>query len=231
MRTVLLLVAPAASAMMATEAFAGSFTASYSFTGRPGDEASVPADNQPLGVTLSDLTRGPGISAAPGADSINSSGWTTGTSPDLANDFYQFTITPDPGVVMDLTSLTYMVQRSDAGPPSFEVRTSRNGFSAPIVPPAVDFLPADVTYINDINLSIFPEFQGLDSAVTFRIYAYHASSPDGTFQLNDGNLLNGPGVQLAGIASVPEPSSLVMAGIASLVGLWATRPNGRRRRP
>src|SRR5262245_47710738 len=59
MLTILLLVAPAASATMATEAFAGSFTASYSFTGRPGDEASVPADNQPPGLTLSDLTRGP----------------------------------------------------------------------------------------------------------------------------------------------------------------------------
>ena len=39
-------------------AFATSFTATYTFTGSPGDQVSEPVDANPVGALFADLTRG-----------------------------------------------------------------------------------------------------------------------------------------------------------------------------
>jgi len=105
-------------------AFALPFTATHTFTGSPGNQASEPVDINPLGATLSDITRGPGVNANAGMHSINSNDWTTGATPDLPNDYYEFTITPLAGYELDVTDFPFTSRRSGTGPPNVEVRSS-----------------------------------------------------------------------------------------------------------
>src|SRR3954462_7317183 len=107
-----IIAAGLACAGLATEA-RGGFVATYSFAGLPGDEASVAVDAQPPGVALSQLGRGPGITANAGDNSINSRDWTTASAPD-PTDYYQFTLSPS--VPLNLASLAYTDRASPTGP-------------------------------------------------------------------------------------------------------------------
>ena len=65
-----------------SQLWATPFNVTYTFTGSPGNQVSEAVDANPIGALFSDLTRGPGIVPAAGVDSMNSSGWTTGSSLD-----------------------------------------------------------------------------------------------------------------------------------------------------
>jgi hypothetical protein len=197
---------------------AAPFTVTYTFAGAPGDQASEPADSQAPGVFFHDITRGPGLIPATGPNTMNSSGWTTSAAPDLANDFYEFTVTPVASFEVSLTDLRFGVAASAGGPTAYEVRTSADGFTVPLV--SFDSAAPGVTYLNDVNLRAFPGFQNLAAGVTFRLFAYHASSTASTFALIDLGP-NGPGVQVSGTV-VPEPSTLTLIGFgfASFVTRW-----------
>src|SRR5439155_13329872 len=90
----------ALSLASASPAFAAPFIVTYTFTGSPGTQASEPVDANPVGAIFADITRGPGLTAEIGQDSINSSGWTTASTFD-ANDYYQWAITPQPAYELD----------------------------------------------------------------------------------------------------------------------------------
>ena len=50
--------------LIASSAAGQAFTVNYTFTGAAGNEATLPADNDPSGVTPTSISRGPGIAAA-----------------------------------------------------------------------------------------------------------------------------------------------------------------------
>jgi hypothetical protein len=119
--TVLLALAPA------VPAHALAFDTTYTFTGSPGNQLSEPVDANPVGAVFSDITRGSGVTAEAGLNSINSTGWTTSAALD-ANDYYQFVITPQSGFDVDINTIAVTYRRSATGPLNFQLRSSLGNF-------------------------------------------------------------------------------------------------------
>ncbi|MEM7392672.1 MAG: PEP-CTERM sorting domain-containing protein, partial [Verrucomicrobiota bacterium] len=127
--------------------------------------------------------------------------WTTGPTVDL-DDYWGFTVTVDPQLTMDLTSLVFFGQTQSSGPEEWELRYSLDGFAAPLA----GGLLATTNQAEFIALSN----TGLTGSVEFRLYGFNA----GNNTASDHWLLGG--MTLRGdISPIPEPGT----GVILLVGL------------
>jgi hypothetical protein len=131
------------------------------------------------------------------------------------SNFFQFTITPDAGYEVSVSSLSFGYRRTSTGPTSYTVRSSVDGYSADLG--AGSLTGTDVW--SGISAA-FPE-ETSSSLVTFRIYASDASSASGTLRIDD--------VKLFGtVSAIPEPSIYALAvGLATL-GIVGVRRWRRR---
>jgi len=161
----------------AQNAFAATIV-DFDFTGEPGNQVSTDAvfvdGNLQSPVTIS---RGPGIDPFFNTNSINSEGWTTSGDPfpDGEDDYYTFTITPDPGLQVTITEIFIDQQASASGPNAMEVRESTTGFGftlpfSNISPPATITIPFSF---------------GSTDPIEIRIYGYAAGGESGRYFLND----------------------------------------------
>lgn len=126
-----------------------------------------------LGV--SGIGRGNGLTlAAVSAGRYNASGWSLSGLD--ANDYYEFILTPNTGYEIDFTNFVYTGAVSGSGPSTYVFRSSRDNFTANIGSPTATGTTIDLTA---------ETFQGVSSAISFRIYAYNASNTGGTFSVND----------------------------------------------
>ncbi|RZJ68549.1 MAG: choice-of-anchor D domain-containing protein [Flavobacterium sp.] len=125
-------------------------------------------------LTVSGIGRGTGITGVNTNDRYNASGWNTSALD--ANDYFEFTLTPNSGYMVSFVSLLYTSQASGTGPTSFAVRSSVDGYAANIATPA----STGAT----ISLAA-AAYQYRTTATTFRIYGWGASAVGGTFSIND----------------------------------------------
>lgn len=125
-------------------------------------------------ITVSGISRGPGIGGNSGNDRYNANGWNSGSL--NTDDYFEFTLTPNSPYNIDFTSFVYTGQRSGTGPVSFAFRSSRDGFSTNIGAATATGATISLTSAN---------YQNITSAITFRLYAWGASSSAGTFSVND----------------------------------------------
>ncbi|MCB9222960.1 MAG: hypothetical protein R2780_13655 [Crocinitomicaceae bacterium] len=125
-------------------------------------------------ITVSGIGRGSGIGANAGSNRYNANGWDTGTLD--ANAYFEFTLTPSPGCTIDFTSFVYTGQASGSGPSNFAFRSSLDGFTANIGTPTAGG--------TTISLAA-AAYQGVGSAITFRLYGWGASASTGTWSIND----------------------------------------------
>lgn len=125
-------------------------------------------------ITVSGISRGTGIAASSALNRFSASGWNSGAF--NANDYFEFTLTPNVGCEIDFASFVYTGQASGTGPVSFAFRSSVDGFVANIGAP----LAAGSTIILSAAA-----YQNITTPITFRIYGWGASAGTGTWSIND----------------------------------------------
>ena len=154
----------------------------YATLGLTGATASVTPSNVATNATFSNLTRGSGLTAASVTNAYNSSGWTTAATPD-ANDYYEFTISPNAGFQFSAAELRVGLQRSSTGPANVVLRSSLDAYASNIgsvISPPISPAPVATSVV---DLSTVAGLQNSTSPVTLRLYGYGASSGAGTFRI------------------------------------------------
>ena len=206
----------------------------YDFTGSTGDQISEAPDQTIAGVVAGNLGRGPGVTAASGADSINSSAWTTGGGDNT--DYYGFTLTPNSDTTLTLTRLSFAERRSNTGIRNFDVRSSLDSFASAIAG-TFTTVPDD-SNTRQQSFTLSPAFANLTVAVTFRIWGYASEAGSGTWRLSNydgsagGSFSGGLVVEgTATLAAVPEASAATFAAAASCLSAlaWACRRSFAKR--
>lgn len=105
--------------------------------------------------------------------------------------YLQFTITPNANFAMSINSISFFDQKSGTGPTSWVLRSSLDGYVSDLNSPSPSTTSAAFSATPQaVDLGI--NFQNITTSVTFRLYAYGASSSAGTWRLDnltmDGSL-------------------------------------------
>jgi hypothetical protein len=130
----------------------------------------------------------------------------------LSNSYFQFTVTPQSGQALSISSLSFL-----AGFPNNTSVTIRSN---------VDSFATDVGQVSNasstltnysFSLSGNPAYQNRASAVTFRAYVYGANN-------NNQNLTQFDNLTISGVAAaIPEPGSLALLGLGATAGMAILR--------
>jgi hypothetical protein len=146
----------------------------FTFTGNSGDEATAAADIDPLNVTISVISRGSGISAAPLADAFSARSWPTVQE---ADSYYEFTVTANPGFGINISSIEFDHRSSStSGPTDWVLKNSV--YATPITGSVVG--DGDWNRNTEALLSIVGE-----NTATFQLFAYGASNGNATWALDN----------------------------------------------
>ena len=125
-------------------------------------------------ITVSGIGAGSGILGVSSDNIYNAQNWNTSALD--ANDYFEFTLTPNPGYEIDFTSFEYTGQATSNGPTTFAFRSSMDGYTADLGTPTASGAIIDLSAAT---------FQNITTAITFRIYGWNSSGFAGTFSIND----------------------------------------------
>ena len=128
-------------------------------------------------LTVSGIGRGTGIIGANANNRYNANNWSLTFD---ANDYFEFTLTPDPGYEMDLVSFFFIGQASGTGVTTMVVRSSNDNFISDLDTLSLANNNAPLT----VDLSAL-QFQNITLPITFRIYGFGASATGGTGSINE----------------------------------------------
>ncbi len=187
----------------------------FSFNGASGNETSFGPDAKPNHLTVSAMTRGSGVTAQANSETFSARSWTTGSSID-PNDYFTFSITPETGYSMTLSSLVLDDQRSGTGVQAWSVRSSLNGFAANLS----TFAVPNTTLMQNQTTLLSGAYSALPSALEFRIYGYSSSGSSGTWKIDN---LRVEGSASAITSRVPETLPFGFSGLALLGTVIAGR--------
>lgn len=138
------------------------------------DDPYTTGDVFDANISVIGIGRGTGINGTNANNRYNANGWNT-VSIDLTA-YFEWTLTPDTGCEIDFTSFVYTSQRSNNSIDNFALRSSVDGFVADIGAPVFNG--------TTINLSA-GAYQNINSAITFRFYAWGAGASGNTFSINN----------------------------------------------
>jgi len=165
-----------------------------------------------------------GLVGNTGVNRLNAKTWSTSASYSSAGPYVEFTIQADAGYQMNLSGgvIGFTLQNSGTGPDFYSVRSSVDSYGADLSASSATLNPAGATTATSLALPSIPgTWDGLTSAITFRVYGWGASSSAGTMSINAFSLGSGTSV-----TAVPEPQTWALIGIGSSFMMW----NLRRRR-
>lgn len=194
----------------------------FSLDGASGDEVSLSSDAVPANAAVSDLVRGGGVSPASGASAFAARSWALGGFE--GDDYFGFSIEPNEGFQLELSTLEFDERRSGSGIRAWEVRTSLDGFSSALSPGSVAVPDNTSTRVDQVVS--FPESgaSGVVDELMIRIYGYGAEGASGTWRVDNIELFGN-------ITPVPEPRSAALCvGALLLAGLVARRGIARPKR-
>ncbi|WP_346236055.1 DUF5689 domain-containing protein [Niabella insulamsoli] len=116
-----------------------------------------------------------------------------------AGKYYEVVITPAPGTIMDLSSISFTFQRSGTGVRQAVVRSDKDGFASnlPIsidpendklsiaTPNIFQLTDATTTGQNGCVVILSGAYSNMDAAVHFRFYGLNAESAGGSFSIDN----------------------------------------------
>ncbi|QEC66084.1 T9SS type A sorting domain-containing protein [Panacibacter ginsenosidivorans] len=124
-------------------------------------------------LTVSGIGRGTGIAGVNGNDQYNAKSWASTTI--SANKYFYFTLTADPGYVINFSNFVYLSQVSGNGPTMFSFRSSADNYASDIGTPNTSGTTIDLSGTAYQNLT----------SITFRFFAWGASVGAGTFSIDE----------------------------------------------
>lgn len=200
---------------------------SWEFSGNSGVTPDPEiADVYGSNISTSDpsgfLRRGSGIVGASNSNGFSSNNWSTSGVTNLsealtAGDYYTFSVAPETGFVIDLSSLDINFQTTGSGPDEWGLFSSVDGFSSAIDTFTLDGASAAISL--DVSGS---SFDTLTSSTEFRIAGFGATGSTGAARFNG----SGADIVLSGFTSaIPEPSTyaLIFGALALALVVWKRR--------
>jgi len=199
----------------------------YSFTGLDGNSSladiTVPPTSTALNVTASDINltgsgaslRGAGLQS----DVVFLGRLLSTASASVSGDrYWQFTVTPDPGYQLDLTSFSFDVARGGASAPrGWELRSSVDGFASTLGTGEIPTVRP--TFTSLLVAFSGPSFQGLTTATSFRMYGFMPA--EGEFL---GIYFDNVQIDGSVLTAVPEPAeTAAMIGLGLGAFAWLRR--------
>ena len=186
-------------------------------------------DNQTLapssvvpGVSFSDFSYNP--DATPGTPSFQThdtgfayqaTNWPRATvdtpPPNPLGDYFAYTVTPQPGFQLSLTSIMLDERRTAEGIRNFEVRSSLDNYASAL---STFTVPNDSLFRSNQTTTLGTSFNNLSSPIIFRIYGYNAGAANGSWRVDNVRTLG----DVSSAQAVPFEFSPGM-GILAL-GAW-----------
>lgn len=204
----------------------------WNTNGQDGDEASFAAQTLDSNLAATTLTRGAGISASGLSNSFNSNSFDSSNLSDAitANEYLTFSVTPNSGYQVSLSTLDVSFRRSSTGPNAFQWVYSLDSFATEGVN-----IGSEISYTStttngtdqtQINLSGISALQSITGTAMFRLYAYGASGTSGSFAIGRA----GSDLAIGGsLTAVPEPSTYAaILGMITLASVMTVRRRQKR---
>lgn len=155
----------------------------YHFNGAAGNEPTVAPTHHRVLISTSPMRRGSGITPSSGANTFAGSGWSQAAGAIDTADYFAFHLHAFVGFKIAPTSLLLRERRSNTGIRRWEMRSSADGFTAPLFSTAVP--DNDSTRQWAVNLFSTAPFDTGVVDVEFRIYGYEAEAAGGTWRIDD----------------------------------------------
>ncbi|WP_165074901.1 PEP-CTERM sorting domain-containing protein [Paludisphaera rhizosphaerae] len=206
----------------------------YELLGQPGNQATFSPTTTATGVAGLDMTRGSGLTTTTAANTFTSTGW---NSLDPSIDYVQFGFNVDSGYVASVDQFYIATRTSATGPGSVNVNISVDGGAFTTFATLTQTTNDYVNTLLNLNLTVYSSLVirfvvnlsnpvaanggAIGSGGTFRISDYYDSST----QVYTATSFTGSVTATA----VPEPSSIVLLGLAPL-GVLALRARLARSR-
>ncbi|QKG53134.1 beta strand repeat-containing protein [Hymenobacter sp. BRD67] len=143
-----------------------------------------------------------GLSSSTGAGTFKGSSWSQATSPD-AGKYIGFSVTPNTGYALTLSSLSYGLVSSGSGPATYQWYSSLDNFTTPLATVASTAAPANTT----LTLPA-ASFGNLTSTISFRLYGYGATASTGTGGLLGDLVVNGSVAATSAAVLTATPTTL-----------------------
>ncbi|MFN3968916.1 hypothetical protein, partial [Flavobacterium sp.] len=194
----------------------------WDFNGALGTEASFsPNASANANLTYTPLTRNGGLNTVALANALASTNFPNGgAKPDAVtnNRGYSFTVTPNSGFTLSLSTLDAKFRRSGTGPNAFAWYYSTDGTTFTQIGSDISFTSTTTGGVaqTQISLAGIPALQNVTSGtvITFRLIGWGATATTGTFAI--GRSLT------AGELSLQFGGSVNTAGITSAqTGNWS----------
>jgi autotransporter-associated beta strand protein len=168
-------------------------------------------------LTVSGIGRG-GVTGTAATNRYNTNNWPTGALD--AAKYFEFTLTPAAGYVINFSSFIYTAQVS-SGTPTITMRSSVDGYTANIGTPTV----AGTT----ISLS-GAAYQSISAPITFRIYANALAATTTTYSINDfsftGNVVSIGTITTSAVSGSPFCAGATGVSVPFTYTPSANFPNG-----